>query len=121
MAYVSGRLAGKHKIWPKVSPNKTWEGSIGGAAFTIGLALIFSGHFSELSTGEWVIFASIAVVFGSLGGVSQGCGPAFILTRGGGQKRDESARVPHLFLGSGHGCVAAGQRCGQLPVHVSSI
>ncbi|MFC2112790.1 phosphatidate cytidylyltransferase [Bacteroidota bacterium] len=67
MAYVTGRLAGKHRIWPAVSPNKTWEGSIGGAGFTIGLALIFSGYFTWLSTGEWIAFAGIVILFGTLG------------------------------------------------------
>jgi len=67
MAYVSGRLMGKHSIWPSVSPGKTWEGSIGGALFTIGLAIVFSRHFPELSAWEWVGFACIVIVFGSLG------------------------------------------------------
>ena len=67
MAYVIGRLTGKHSIWTSVSPGKTWEGSIGGAAFTIGLAIAFSRYFQELSTWEWVSFAGIVIVFGSLG------------------------------------------------------
>ncbi len=67
MAYVSGRLMGKNHIWPAVSPGKTWEGSIGGAGFTIGLALIFSRYFHELSTGEWIAFSCIVVLFGTLG------------------------------------------------------
>jgi len=67
MAYVSGRLMGKHSIWPSVSPGKTWEGSIGGALFTISLAIVFSRYFPELSAWEWVGFAFIVIVFGSLG------------------------------------------------------
>lgn len=67
MAYVSGRLAGKHPVWPSVSPGKTWEGSIGGAFFTIGLAIIFGHFFPYISTWEWVGFAGIIIVFGSLG------------------------------------------------------
>jgi len=67
MAYVSGRLAGKHPVWPSVSPGKTWEGSIGGALFTIGLAILFSHYFPYISTWEWVGFAGIIIAFGSLG------------------------------------------------------
>ncbi|MCK4748427.1 MAG: phosphatidate cytidylyltransferase, partial [Bacteroidales bacterium] len=67
MAYVSGRLVGSNRIWPAVSPGKTWEGSIGGAGFTIGLALIFSRYFPELSSVEWAAFAGIIILFGTLG------------------------------------------------------
>jgi phosphatidate cytidylyltransferase len=67
MAYVSGRLFGKHRIWPSLSPGKTWEGSIGGALFTLLLGWIFSRYYVELAAWEWMVFALIVVVFGSLG------------------------------------------------------
>jgi len=67
MAYVCGRLAGRHPVWPSVSPGKTWEGSLGGALFTIGLALLFSRYYPQLSAWEWGGFAIIIIVFGSLG------------------------------------------------------
>lgn len=35
MAYVFGRLLGKHKLWERISPKKTWEGFIGGLLFTV--------------------------------------------------------------------------------------
>lgn len=35
MAYVCGRLFGKHKLWERISPKKTWEGFIGGLLFTV--------------------------------------------------------------------------------------
>ena len=38
MAYVSGKLTGRHLIWPRISPGKTWEGVIGGLVFVMGLA-----------------------------------------------------------------------------------
>lgn len=41
-AYFTGRLFGKHKMAPGISPKKTWEGAIGGTAFTVAL-LIFLG------------------------------------------------------------------------------
>jgi phosphatidate cytidylyltransferase len=40
--YVWGKLFGKHKITPTISPNKTWEGFLGGMATTMLLALALS-------------------------------------------------------------------------------
>ena len=67
MAYVSGRLAGKHPLWLRVSPKKTWEGSIGGAVFAIILAIILSRFNTALSVPGWIGLAIVVVVFGTLG------------------------------------------------------
>lgn len=40
-AYVIGRLIGKHKMSPTVSPNKTWEGFIGGLIFATFVSTVF--------------------------------------------------------------------------------
>src|SRR5205807_6997760 len=39
-AYTAGRLAGRHKLWPRLSPNKTIEGAVGGLFAGVGAALI---------------------------------------------------------------------------------
>jgi phosphatidate cytidylyltransferase len=39
-AYTVGRIAGRHKLWPRISPNKTIEGAVGGLCFGVGAALI---------------------------------------------------------------------------------
>jgi phosphatidate cytidylyltransferase len=39
-AYTLGRLAGRHKLWPSLSPKKTIEGALGGLAFGVGAALL---------------------------------------------------------------------------------
>lgn len=67
MAYVSGRLFGKHPMWPSVSPAKTWEGSLSGTLFTLGLAIVLSRFYPQLSVWEWIGFALIVIIFGSLG------------------------------------------------------
>lgn len=47
--YVWGKLLGRHKIIPRVSPNKTWEGFIGGIVTTIGLALLLAPLLTPLT------------------------------------------------------------------------
>lgn len=52
LQYVWGKLAGRHKILPTVSPNKTWEGFLGGIATTalLSLGVRFLTPFSVLET-----------------------------------------------------------------------
>jgi phosphatidate cytidylyltransferase len=67
MAYVSGRLAGKHPLWERISPGKTWEGSIGGAVFALLLAIVLSRFIPALTLPGWAGLAMVVVVFGTLG------------------------------------------------------
>lgn len=41
-AYTLGRLAGRHKLWPRLSPNKTVEGAVGGMVFGIAAAVLIT-------------------------------------------------------------------------------
>lgn len=69
-AYAFGRLFGKHKLAPKVSPGKTWEGAIGGLLTSAVIAFLFS-HFVDLPVALNTllicsVIAVIASVFGDL-------------------------------------------------------
>ncbi|MCX6352768.1 MAG: phosphatidate cytidylyltransferase [Bacteroidetes bacterium] len=66
-AYLVGRSIGKTPFFPAVSPNKTWEGSIGGAVCAIGVAFLLSRYWSCFTLIEWLGLAVIFVVFSSLG------------------------------------------------------
>ena len=66
-AYIVGSLIGKHKLHERVSPGKTWEGSIGGGILSIGTAFLLSIYFKDLNLANWIIVALIAVVFGTIG------------------------------------------------------
>lgn len=46
-AYFVGRAIGKHKLWPAISPNKTWEGSIGGNVVALIFAAIYLQFFPQ--------------------------------------------------------------------------
>lgn len=69
-AYCSGSLFGRHKLFPRISPGKTWEGSIGGGILVLIVAavvgyLLGEGH--TLSIPMWMGLGLVVVVFGTLG------------------------------------------------------
>ena len=66
-AYLAGRFFGKHKLFERISPKKTWEGSVGGGLVTIGCAYILSIFFTNLGLTNWIILAVLITIFGGLG------------------------------------------------------
>ncbi|MDA9312496.1 phosphatidate cytidylyltransferase [Vicingaceae bacterium] len=66
-AYLVGRKFGRRKLFERISPKKTWEGSLGGVFFGLLLGYVNSQLFEGLDTITWMILAVIVVVFGSLG------------------------------------------------------
>ncbi len=72
-AYCSGSLFGKHKLFPRISPGKSWEGSIGGGILVLIVAAII-GHIANqgdiphtLSVMEWIGLGLVVVFFGTWG------------------------------------------------------
>lgn len=66
-AYCVGSLIGRHKMIPRVSPGKTWEGLIGGFVFAVLAGYIFSLFITDLPTWKWLSLAAIISVVGTLG------------------------------------------------------
>ena len=66
-AYLTGRLLGKHKLFDRISPGKTIEGSLGGLVFTVIAMVVFCRHAPWISVPAAVGMAAIAVIFGTLG------------------------------------------------------
>ena len=66
-AYLTGRLLGKHKLFERISPGKTIEGSIGGLLFTMVGVIVFSHYVAWLPMKTAVGMGLIAVIFGTLG------------------------------------------------------
>jgi phosphatidate cytidylyltransferase len=66
-AYLFGKAFGKHKLFERISPNKTWEGSIGGAFSAIGISILTGYYFSSLPMWQWIGIGIIISIFGSMG------------------------------------------------------
>lgn len=70
-AYFTGRLIGKHKLLEKISPNKTWEGSVGGTLFGVLFGVVFYHVVIDAALPLYVLilmtlFLSILGQFGDL-------------------------------------------------------
>ena len=66
-AYLVGSAIGRTKLFERISPKKTWEGSIGGAALALGVASILSIYVKEISLTSWLILALIVSTIGTYG------------------------------------------------------
>ena len=92
-AYVSGMLFGKHRLFARISPKKSWEGFAGGTIFTFAAALIMTRLMAILSREEWIILAGIVSVFGVFGDLVES------LIKRNAQIKDSGTLIP------GHGGV----------------
>ncbi len=93
-AFHFGKALGKHKLFPRVSPNKSWEGAIFGFIFAILTAIAVKYIVLDyLSIGSAVIIGVIVGIFGQLGDLIES-----LLKRDAGVK-DSSTLIP------GHGGV----------------
>lgn len=70
-AYLSGSLLGRHKLFPRISPKKSWEGSIGGALLTVGAAVTVAHFYGFMNVWQWIGMALVVVVFGTYGDLTE--------------------------------------------------
>lgn len=68
-AYCVGSLLGRHKLFPRISPGKSWEGSIGGAVFVLAAAFAIGYYVdgSMLTIPQWMGLGLVVVIFGTWG------------------------------------------------------
>ena len=68
-AFLVGKTFGKHKLFERISPKKTWEGTIGGVLFTLIFGYIIGAYINEGETVFWLVSAVIiapCAIFGDL-------------------------------------------------------
>ncbi len=73
-AYCCGSLLGRHKLFPRVSPGKSWEGSVGGAVFVMAVSALvwyladaYGVNDLQLGLAQWLGLGLVVVVFGTWG------------------------------------------------------
>jgi phosphatidate cytidylyltransferase len=66
-AYLVGSQLGRHRLFERISPKKTWEGTIGGIVITLAIAFTLSRFFNEIGIIDWLILGLIIAIFGTLG------------------------------------------------------
>ena len=73
-AYLCGSLLGRHKLFPRISPGKSWEGSIGGGILVILVAVLvwylteqYQLNHMALTAVQWAGLGLVVVVFGTWG------------------------------------------------------
>jgi phosphatidate cytidylyltransferase len=66
-AYLTGMTMGRHKLWERISPKKTWEGLIGGIVIAVLVAWFLSGWLGVVDRTHWVIISLIISVAGTYG------------------------------------------------------
>ena len=91
LAYVGGRLLGRHRMAPTISPGKTWEGFAFGTAATIFVAFVALYDQDFLSIGESIVLGAVLAVAAPLGDLFESM-----------LKRDMQVKDTGTLLG-GHG------------------
>jgi phosphatidate cytidylyltransferase len=91
-AYYIGKPFGRHKLAPRVSPNKSWEGAIASVVTSVGLGTLYVARFlPQVPTMQVVALTAVANVAGQLGDLAESA------MKRGAQVKDSGALLP------GHG------------------
>ncbi len=70
-AYLFGVTLGKHRLFPRISPKKSWEGSIGGALLTLACAYAVAQIAPFMNVWQWMGMALVVVVSGTFGDLTE--------------------------------------------------
>lgn len=70
-AYIVGSRIGRRKLWPRISPKKSWEGFWGGVCFAVVAGVMFgtlwSGYFASLPTWSLAVMGGVVALFATWG------------------------------------------------------
>jgi len=89
-AYFTGKLIGRHKWIPSISPGKTWEGLSGGIILAVIVASLFAYWFDIIEYSRAVLFGLAIAVSGQLGDLLES------MLKRDAQSKDSGALVPEF-------------------------
>jgi phosphatidate cytidylyltransferase len=87
-AYTAGRLFGKHKFSPVISPKKTWEGMAGGVILAAAVAVAFAVFCDIMSWRLAIVFGVVFAFLGQLGDLAES------MLKRDAETKDSSNTVP---------------------------
>ena len=87
-AYTVGRICGKHKFSPVISPGKTWEGLAGAAIFSMIVALVFAWFAGVMEIWEALLFGALFAYLGQLGDLAES------MIKRDAEQKDSSTSIP---------------------------
>jgi phosphatidate cytidylyltransferase len=87
-AYTAGRLFGKHKFSPVISPKKTWEGMAGGVVLAVAAAVAFAVFRDIMSWRLAIVFGVVFAFLGQLGDLAES------MLKRDAETKDSSNSVP---------------------------
>jgi len=70
-AYLVGVSIGRHRLFERISPKKSWEGAVGGTAFAIAAAYFISGIIPEIKLMHWIAISVVLVVSATFGDLTE--------------------------------------------------
>lgn len=70
-AYFVGKYFGKRKLWERISPKKTWEGSIGGLVACIAVSFALAKNYNSLTQQNWLALSLIIGVISQFGDLTE--------------------------------------------------
>ncbi len=90
-AYFAGKTLGKTKLFERISPKKTWEGSAGGLLLSLAFAVGIAQFWQDLALWQWMVMSFIIVIIGGMGDLVES------LLKRSLEVKDSSSAIP------GHG------------------
>jgi phosphatidate cytidylyltransferase len=70
-AYLVGVSIGKHRLFERISPLKSWEGAVGGTLTALIAAYFISGYITEIKLEHWLAIGFLTVVSSTFGDLSE--------------------------------------------------
>jgi phosphatidate cytidylyltransferase len=66
-AYLIGITFGKHRLFERISPKKSWEGFVGGVVFSIASSFVFIHYVPEIPRIHWICMSVVTILFATWG------------------------------------------------------